>query len=1222
MASYSCFINPQRDYSDKKLADISPTGFQYGFPIYNPPLTIDKYEVIEPISRGFYGVTYIVKDRLDQYKVLKVIPKIVYEVFAKNFEQECKLHAGLANNSEHIVGINDMFEATIEFPNICTIDCHVCILDYVNGKTLQDVIDSEEMLDSTIIAQIAIDLFHLLYELENNQINHNDLHAGNLILKELDNKNKRADEINNYYKLIAIDLGSLSEESKSDNDRLGDIHRVSKYLRILSQKLIKYPDQINDNDYRLAYLLDEYASLLTAEIQNQTIIGFNDAIEAIRNAFLRTYSPWKAPIEFKNISDSYNAQTLQPFYVPELLVDPNNKWKNRICNRGPLLITGMRGCGKTMLLKALQFHARAVPMNTDEEKNKNILENRLKSETYIGLYVSSRKLLDKLGKDAEESLFEPFSRLFIAYTLEAIKTIRHLSDINPEFVVPNYYIHIKNALNNLLSNNDILDNVNSDISLENILINILFALNKGDDRYCIPMSPSNALPFLAEAIKNCSTIWQNHYILFLLDDVSTRYFHQKNIADLLSSLIFQSEICAFKITSEAQTIEVILNSPGLIAKARLGRDLDSFDLGNEVYDIIKEKGKKSGIRFIEEILIKRANISTNHPKGLKPSQLLGDNSLINIAKSICVSANATSEDKDLKNKIYFGISALEGFCVGDIGEVISLYDSMLRYYKNSYPIKSEDQSKCFRDISSIRLFQLNRTESNIKLKDYALSFAEAAHELLLNSHKFTPQKLRQYYSIYIKITSGSKEEQDKQFDKIIELIDAGIFVFAGGSINPRITSSDTNPIKQFILIYRKLYGITSLIGFQQADRFELSGDKLIHYLENPKKGKEILMSGLGNNGKEIEDPAKYKYKTLKGEQFRHTDLFITEEPEQSDEKNPILATIIKKKEPSVNILNKQIMSNSTFDNMILGLGFEDRALAEIQEILKSGFVVKKAICIKYKESGQSENIIKLLNEYKIPFHLISYDEFIAETFPQICNNNILCCASGLSKTLIFKCISNFYKFNNVVFAHTLANQYYPLDSDIEKYLEECDKSEFDYEFLEKMTSNLIKGEKGPYTVIQLHDSNSDESKKRVLITFSSAKYERLFKIIDERDYDIIELITPIPDNPRTKLAKIASEILSKRFNHIFVKELDTNNIEQLIGYIYNKYYNYYIQNNYNVEFALTGSKRQTIVCSILVTILKVSKCWYISPSSWDTNRFSKGAIETSFFEIISNDFVD
>jgi hypothetical protein len=1226
MSKYCCFIEPQKDYSEKNLSDISPSGYPYGFPIFNPPTEIGEYKVIYPIDRGFYGVTYIVQDRLKQNKVLKVIPKIVYQVFGKNFENECILHANIASDSEHIVGINNIFDTLIEFPTVITIDCHVCILDFVKGETLRETLNKKESIEPLLIAQIAIDLFYLLNELSNKQVNHNDLHAGNLILKELDERNKRADEINNYYKIVAIDLGSLSEESKSDGERLGDIHRVSSYLRILSQKLLAFPDKANDNDYKLAYLLDEYARFMSSKIQNQTIIGFLDAIEDIKNACRKTYYPWKDPVEFKHISDSYNAQTLQPSYVPELLVDPDDKWSNKISSQGPLLITGMRGCGKTMFLKSLQFHTRAIPIVTNftEKESDNQRNERLKNERYVGLYVSSRKLLDPLGKDANESIHDPFSRLFIAYTIEAIRTIRHLFDINREFVSPSYYIHLKDVISNILPNNDILKEIKTDISLENALIGIAMSLSRGESFYRIFVTPSDAFDFLAEAIKKCSIIWQNHYILFLLDDVSTRYFHIDNISNLLSSLIFQSEICAFKITSEAQTIELVLNSPGNIAKARHGRDFDSFDLGQEVYDKIKENNGRKGVSFIEEILAKRALISLNHPRDIKPSQLLGENTLINVARSIC----SISDNMELKNKIYYGMSTLAGLCVGDIGEIIKLYDSILKHYRGSYPIDPEKQSECFRDLSSERLYQLTR--NNIDLKDYALSFAEAAHDLLIRSNNSSGKKLRQYYSMYIRITSGEKEEQDKQFNKILELIDAGIFVFAGGSISPRIASFDgTNPIKQFVLIYRKLYGITNLIGLQQADRFELNGERLIRYLENPKKGKEILMEGLGSDNEETKALKKPTYKSIKGETNRQTlGLFDTNKSDEIDLLNVKKTNqyLIDEKKPKVKMLTSSDITPVTFDLVILGLGFETRALTTIQELIDKNIVIKKVICIKYKEIGQSEGIINSLKYSNIDFDIVDYDKFITKNVSiETIGLNILICLSGLSKILIFKIINTFFSNNRLIFSHTLAQDYYPLDADIKKYLEAYRQSDFSYELLENMTSNLIKGEKGPYEVIQLHNSNADESKKRVLITFSSTKYERLFKILDEREYDIIELISPFSNNPRTELAENISVFLSKRFNHVIVKNLDTNNIKELIDHIYDKYYHYYVLNNCNVEFALTGSKRQTVICSIITTMMKISKCWYVSPTSWDTEKFSIGSLATEYFEITDktdiNDYI-
>src|SRR5690606_14960935 len=126
--------------------------------------------------------------------------------------------------------------------------------------------------------------------------------------------------------------------------------------------------------------------------------------------------------------------------------------------------------------------------------------------------------------------------------------------------------------------------------------------------------------------------------------------------------------------------------------------------------------------------------------------------------------------------------------------------------------------------------------------------AKAAHHLLVQSFKAreaeganSKLRLRQYSSIFINITTGDIEQQ---YDQVRELIDAGIFNFSGGPEASRTNRQGVNPQQQFKLIYRKLYGITNHIGLSNADRFELSGKELENWLNNPKKGKGILIRNL------------------------------------------------------------------------------------------------------------------------------------------------------------------------------------------------------------------------------------------------------------------------------------------------------------------------------------------------------------------------------------------
>ena len=213
----------------------------------------------------------------------------------------------------------------------------------------------------------------------------------------------------------------------------------------------------------------------------------------------------------------------------------------------------------------------------------------------------------------------------------------------------------------------------------------------------------------------------------------------------------------------------------------------------------------------------------SHPSNLKPSDLLGDVPLEQIAREIA-SEKSTSK---ARKSVYRGLTCLTNVCVGDIGDIIKLYEEILRRYNppKELPIPQNIQTECFRLLSSRRLYELNRR--NVLFKDHALGFAQASHELLVRSYRkgvdngTIVQRLRQYSSIYVRVTADEESRRSEQIDRLRELIDSSVFVFAGGA--PRTKTKDSNPIQQFILSFRKIYGISSFIGLADRDRFELFG---------------------------------------------------------------------------------------------------------------------------------------------------------------------------------------------------------------------------------------------------------------------------------------------------------------------------------------------------------------------------------------------------------------
>lgn len=1230
---YSCFLCPSSDYSLKELTDVCPYCEEtYGFPLEFYPDKIADIEIIKPLARGFYGATFIGEKApfggLRLKKVLKVIPVDLYKVLNKNFRDECERHLEISLSSNHIVNIdsNIYYEnLPIKFRNGKTIECYVIGLDYIEGKTLKDYLNGIELIAGRTIAQIAIDLITLLKELRQNEKYHNDLHPGNILIEELTPAKRRLGEIDENIKVVAIDLGSLSQTTKSNDEsnRVGDLHWIAKCLNILSRKITDNSEYYDQKDWRLAFLLEEKADFLKPAIIFQKQLSYIDIINQIKETFFQHSNPWQEELKLKSFDDSVNAQSLRPWFIPNLFVDQNNTWVNSISIKGPQVITGMRGCGKTMLLRALEFHARVVHQNENERKHKELIIERFKNEDeFIGLYVSCVKLLDFNSSDSESrvEIFEPYSKLFIGYAIQAIESIKHLKDIDNSLVRSDYFVVIADVISSIVSNAEQLSDVSSEYDLEIKLKKFLNSLSDGKTDHCINIHPKIAFPQLADAIKKASDVFSNAYIYFLLDDVSTRYLTDNNILILVSELLFQDENCAFKFTTEAQTLEMVIMNPGNTSKAKIGRDYNIFDLGTEVNRIIHENHHE-GKEFIEKILAKRANYFPLHPKNVSITKILGDKTLITIAENIVREERASE-----KKGIYYGISALTAVCVGDLGDVITLYELILkRSDKQIFPISPTIQNSCYLELCNSRLYDLNR--KNTKYLDFVKSFADASHHLLIQSAikkaKGETQKLRQYTSIFINITFGDK---DRQYKQIRDLIDAGIFNLQGGPEASRTNRQGLNPQQQFKLVFRKLYGVNKHIGLSSADRFEISGTALYEWLENPKAGKELLIHNLNPMSDEdlreelqVIDMQQIKSWEKKVDE-NHIDISLQLElfPNSTEYSLPKAEPnfdFISKKLPLIKYIDEINIYSIAFDNIIIGLGFEDATLESAKKLSQ----LKKCnlILIEFDEPGKGDQILDLFNSSDFEsIHIIHHLEF-SKTIENI-NGLTLIDISGLPKSIIFDSIRKSLVSNKQLFvSYSIPKIDYPLDDEIQEvFNNNVDKDDSD---LLTDISSLIKGEQGPYTLMNLLPHYTNISEPRVLFGYAPIKHERLYTLLDQREFEKINIVVPTGDSYRARLAKISAEFSLRKYFNAVIHYVEDNNIEESLNVLARDYYTYFILNNFPFEVGLTGSKIQTVSAAIFSSVFKVSQCWYLAPTKWDQFRFSNGYSETKFYHIKINE---
>ena len=1223
---FTCFFHPREDMSEHDISDPCPEcNRPYSFPLDCAPAAIGNFQIVEPLGRGFYAATYSATyGNLGAQVVLKVTPKGTYSHFNKNFNDESLLHLEVSRGTQHLAGILDAFDDDVEFGDT-TIPCHVAQLRYIEGPTLGQFLSEPDNRTARNLAQISVDLFSLMQELSNKEIYHNDLHDKNIIIERLERSSYRSGEtIEPSIRAIAIDLGSLSDMSKSvpHGERLGDLLQVVSHILTFRNYLLENPSAISDVEYRLAIQLDQIGHMLVPDPLSQKEPPYDDIIRQLQIGYGRSNSPWKAPSELTSFSESYNAQTLHPGFVRKLLVDPDGEWLADVSGKGPQVITGIRGCGKTMLLKAMQSHSQIIHHVEHSGDIDEAIAN-IKGEGYVGLYVPTNRLLDTLGSTSEP-VHEPYARLFVAYALEAIRAARHLSELKPGLMSPGYWQYIGEVVADYIEGTTGLNEVPTDTALESQLFAILVSLDRGEDRHKLAGNPAVAFPHLAEAVRSISSVWANASVLYLLDDVSTRNLGVSDIGELLGTLLFARPNCAFKMTTEVQTMELLLKSPGLVEKARVGRDYDTFDLAAKV---VERLTNRKGIEFVERILASRSQFYPKHPP-YSPRRLLGEVSLEQIAKEIAT----TSPNAPQKKEVYRGINALTALCVGDIGDILKIYEAILTHYDGfSLPISSEKQSGEFQAYCSKQLYHLNRRKG--ELKDFALSFASAAHRLLVQSSKVPEganrRELRQHTQLYVRVTA---DDMSWQFEKLRELVDAGVFVLRGGPDVPRTKTRDSNPTQHFILTYRKLYGLSSFIGLSNRDRFELSGEDLLAWLENPASGDRILGRNLGlaegdddgerPNGDTVVSNAN---PVSSGEnddrQLVMPMVMVDHQAAVADHEQRMNADDIQiatgyagtiARLPIITEIEDISEESNSIATVVSALGFEERALISSDRIF-SKLASRDVVLVRYPEPGLADSILAKARGATTHIREVEYEQVAQGTF-KLPEGEVAVDVTGLAKPAIFKLVTQaLSRDHTVVIAHTQADVYYPLDEDIEPILAPTESDDM-FTVLER-AQRIWTGEQGPYEFVRLFSSDVDQARRRLLCAAVSPQHERLLSLVDQRDYDGLCIIEPTENTPRTRLAKLAADVAMQGRFSSRRDSVDSDDLIGIVRLLGNQFNEFYSKGWYDIDFGLTGSKMHTVACAAASIVLKIAQCWYVKPREFDPKRFTKGAKRTRFFRI-------
>ncbi len=1240
MPSLCCFWCPARDRRERARDERCPScGRYYDFPLRDAPSRVGNYEVREPVSRGFYSAVYRAFQRaLGRTVVLKVVPVAVYEFFGKDWQRECQEHAAIAEGTPFVANITDQFDADVDFGD-STLRCHVAVLDNIVGPTLDKMLASpdEHGLTPRMAAQLAADLFEILHLFIQHRRHHNDLHAGNVVVQRLTPQTTRSTAIDANVRAVAIDLGSVGDESRSDPTRLGDQHYIARHIAALSAAVRQNSKIRSDVDYRIAGALRGLAEHLTPAADAQRIMTVDDALRAIRSAVGAIDEPWRQPLSLHRFGDAYNAQALESWHVPELWFDPDNRWLKKTTTRGPQVITGMRGCGKTMLLRALHFHARAASASRSAGASGALAA--LAEDDFLGIYASCQKLLNPqdYAPGAANVVALPFERLFVAYLRDAVQVLRHLRSIEPSALLGGIDVLLRGALSALEFAPHAVAG-SSEQDFEQSLTNLHFGLADGKAECRLKMAPAEAFGHLAAVIRAAAPALQGKYVLFLLDDVSTRYLHEDMVRTVISQLLFQHPNCAFRITTEAQALHRVLLSPGGGAPADPSRDYEEFNLGNEVYRLLQEGSTRETMEFVSEILRRRGHHFRDEIYRREPIAVLGDATLEDIANEIA-SSSATSP---ARKRVYRGLRAVQAVCVGDLGDVVKLYEKILQQANlNDLPVPAEKQTDCFLEHSAGLMHFLNRRDQH--KKGLALAFAQAAGELLQRSGKngsASRRRLRQYTKLYVRVDAGPNFEGVA--NRLLDLLDAGVFVYDGGA--PRTKTRDDDPVLQFKLSYRKLLGLASFIGLSDRDRFELSGETLQRWLEEPERARGILIdseakrvstdgelrdvaatdatpgdhgeapSGSAESVRRPSDVAAPAAKPLKRRDVAsggvQSSLQLTletlrEEPERSSGCPPRLGVAVTQH-------TLASWTGRDVDVVVLALGFEERTLVSAERLL-AAIRPRRVVLVRYA-ADQGAEIADLISRRSLQAEVVDSVEGLAARLA-VLGPDVIVDSSGLSKPFLFTAVRDVLtRARRVGVTYTLAREYYPRNQDLIDLGVSSDQPVAPAVFAR--LGDVLTGEAGPYRLVRVHHIPAGPERWQALVASASPKNDRLLHLLDARPYDATRILVPPPTTPRRRLARAAAELAASAADaNVGLVEVDTNDLVGALRSTEEVYKDLYFGSGANVEIGLTGSKIHAVAFAALAAAARISAAWYVSPQIFDYQRFTQGAAGTDCFDL-------
>lgn len=646
---------------------------------------------------GFQPITdYYLRKKVGEGKIGSVYRAVrstpPQDVLACKVIPEGRLKRGWERELEKVVCLRGV-------PNVVQYHTHGAGLDnnkrtfvwvlwnFVDGINLREYIEDPPWpLDLAFVDDIAKTVLQVLHACYAVKIRHGDLHEGNILISNPDPRLPGSPRT-----IWISDFGYGGSHNKLEPK--DDYRQLFGITSFLLRKLA--PSDLNPRDKVLSQKMDEFLKKKILEVDPTQGRYVGDPESLLRDFNLlapaaeRESAAATRGEEIKGPGDylwaealGYRVDEWKNLFVPEFLAAQD------LLSRNVTVLTGARGCGKTMAFRRLTAFMDKVIGESSGVKG---------SDQFVGFYVNSRELVEafpwlprRLNKGMQQQIIHYFH---LAWFSEICKTLAlHEADSDTSFEWLDGFLTgiFGNKYHSLPQGADVLAHARAFLENEKERCR-LTDLGSVSGLEIWPLARMDFLDILQSQIES-RVSWIEQKPLYLFLDDYTIPIVTREVQRVLNPIIFNRRSkLFFKVSTECTNS---FEREGLRRKPlELHQDFELIDLATESLHQ-NHKAKTVLLENIFKPRIKRHQLFREKNFGLRDvlgKTLLSNNELARQMRDNVQKGNS-------KRVLYQGMDVFVGMWASDIRIMIQMFTEMLRDADEAHklPIHKNIQDKTYR----------------------------------------------------------------------------------------------------------------------------------------------------------------------------------------------------------------------------------------------------------------------------------------------------------------------------------------------------------------------------------------------------------------------------------------------------------------------------------------------------------------------------------------------